>query len=74
VLIILYCPVLLESYGIRLSSSELEDLGQSELWKDSSEWSSEVQEIKSELVHGKKLSHSEIYLRLKTMRLVDKKV
>ena len=65
---------LLEAYDIRLSISELEDLSQSELWKGSSDWSSEAREIKSELVHGKRLSHSEICLRLKTLKLVDKKV
>ena len=71
----LCCVVLLESSGVKLSSSELEDLSQSRLWKGSSEWSNEVQEIRSELVHGKKqLSHSEICLRLKTLKLVDKKV
>ena len=70
----LCCVVLLEPCGVRLSNSELEDLSQSELWKGSSEWSSEVREIRSELLRGKKLSHSEICLRLKTLKLVDKKV
>ena len=66
--------VVLEPCEVRLSTSELEDLSQSELWKHNSEWSNEVQEIRSELVHGKWLSHSEICLRLKTLKLVDKKV
>ena len=66
--------VVLEPCGARLSSSELEDLSQSKLWKDNSEWSNEVREIRSELVRGKRLSYSEICLRLKTLKLVDKKV
>ena len=70
----LYIVVVLEPCGVSLSISELEDLSQSKLWKDKSEWSNEVQEIRRELVHGKRMSHSEICLRLKTLKLVDKKV
>ena len=70
----LYSVVVLEACWVRLSTSELEDLSQSELWKDNSEWSNEVREIRRELVHGKRLSQSEICLRLKTLKLVDKKV
>jgi len=44
------------------------------VWRDDDEWSGEVREIRSELLQGKKLSHSEIHFRLKTLKLVDKKV
>ena len=70
----IHCCFVLEPCGVSLSTSELEDLSQSKLWRDNSEWSNEVQEIRRELVHGKRLSHSEIFLRLKTLKLVDKKV
>ena len=60
--------------GVEFTSDELGDLNNSVVWRDDEEWSSEVREIKSELLQGKKLSHSEIRLRLKTLKLVDKKV
>ena len=44
------------------------------VWRGDDEWSSEVREIRCELLQGKKLSHSEICLRLKTLKLFDKKV
>ncbi|XP_065892235.1 leucine-rich repeat-containing protein 43-like isoform X2 [Dysidea avara] len=60
--------------GVELSSDELGDLSNSVVWRGDDEWSSEVREIRCELLQGKKLSHSEICLRLKTLKLFDKKI
>jgi len=60
--------------GVELTSDEYGDLSSSVVWRGDDEWSGEVREIRSELLQGKKLSHSEIRFRLKTLKLVDKKV